>query len=208
MKRRSITLASIALAAATAASAQTAPAPRLAAVSRLELDGQSSVRPFTCKARNVQARTGEGKAAGAPLDERLKTLVSGAQLEIAAKQLDCGDPAMNDHMYKALKADEHRHIRFRITGYELNGTSSTEVPVKLQGELTLGGRTVPIVVSAKATATPTGGVRLQGAHLLRMTDWGVTPPSLFFGALKVRDSVVIRFDLAADAVAIPPVAGI
>jgi polyisoprenoid-binding protein YceI len=205
MKRQLIPLVSIALAAA-AVSAQAASARTLSKGSQITIDGQSSVRAFTCKARTIRAEMEGEPAAGLPLPERVKNLVKDAQLEIAAKALDCADATMNQHMYDALKAEEHKQIRFRITGVELGAAGTDSVPVKLKGELTLSGRTLPVTVSATATATSTGGVRVQGAHLLRMTDWGVSPPSLFFGTLKVRDSVVVRFDLSAEPPATTPIA--
>jgi polyisoprenoid-binding protein YceI len=199
MKRRLIPLTSLALAAAaTAVSAHAASVRTLSKGSQITIDGQSSVRAFTCKARAVRAESDNEPAAALPLPERIKLLVAGGELEIAAKALDCGDPAMNQHMYDALKAQENPQIRFRIAGVELGAIAGDSIPVKFKGELTLSGRTLPISLSATATSTNSGGVRLQGSHLLRMTDWGVNPPSLFFGTLKVRDSVVVRFDVAAE----------
>jgi hypothetical protein len=199
MKRRLISLVSLAVAAATiAVSAHAASVRTLSKGSQITIDGQSSVRAFTCKARSVRAESDSEPAAGLPLAERVKLLVTGGRLEIAAKALDCGDGTMNQHMYDALKAEQNPEIGFRIAGVELGAAGADSIPVKLKGELTLRGRTLPIAVSATATATASGGVRLQGSHLLRMTDWGVNPPSLFFGTLKVRESVVVRFDLAAE----------
>jgi polyisoprenoid-binding protein YceI len=207
MKRRLNPLAALILAAAATATAYAAPTRKLAPGAKITIDGQSSVRAFTCKARTVAAQIAGDADAALSLGEQLKTLITDAQLEIPAKGLDCGDATMNQHMYDALKAEEHKQIRFRITGLELGAAGPDSVPVKLKGELTLSGRTLPLSVSATATATATGGVRLHGAHLLRMTDWGVNPPSLFFGTMKVRDSVVIRFDIAAEAPAAQPLAG-
>lgn len=199
MKRRLIPLASLALAAAaTAVSAHAGSVRTLSKSSQITVDGQSSVRAFTCKVRSLRAESDDEPVAGVPLPERVKLAVTGGQLEIAAKALDCGDATMNQHMYDALKAEQNPQIRFRIASVEVGASEGEAIPVKLKGELTLSGRTLPISVSATATPTATGGVRLQGSHLVRMTDWGVNPPSLFFGTLKVRDSVVVRFDLAAE----------
>jgi polyisoprenoid-binding protein YceI len=199
MKRRLIPLISLVVAAAaTAVSAHAASALTLSKGSQITIDGQSSVRAFTCKAREVRAESDNEPAAALPLPERVTLLVASGQLEIAAKALDCGDGTMNQHMYDALKAEQNPQIRFRLASVELGATGGDSIPVKIKGELTLSGRTLPISLSATATSTASGGVRLQGSHLLRMTDWGVNPPSLFFGTLKVRDSVVVRFDVATD----------
>src|SRR5215216_2399833 len=107
MNRQFITVAWIAVAAATAAAAHATSAPTLIRSSQIAIDGQSSIRSFTCTARTIRAQVGGDAAAGAPMAERLKSLATNAQLEIDPKQLDCGDATMNDHMFKALKTDQH-----------------------------------------------------------------------------------------------------
>ena len=44
-----------------------------------------------------------------------------------------------------------------------------------------------------------GQVRLQGEHPLLMTDYGLTPPSAMFGALRTADKVTVKFDLVVAA---------
>jgi hypothetical protein len=43
-----------------------------------------------------------------------------------------------------------------------------------------------------------GTVTLKGTKLLKMTDYGVKPPSLMFGTMKVADAVTVSFDLVLN----------
>ena len=42
-------------------------------------------------------------------------------------------------------------------------------------------------------------LHVLGAYVVRMTDFGVTPPRRFGGLLKARDRITVHFDIALDA---------
>ena len=59
----------------------------------------------------------------------------------------------------------------------------------VQGDLTLAGTTRPVAVDLTVAE---GTI---GAHaVVKQTDWGITPYSTLFGALKVVDDVEIQID--------------
>jgi polyisoprenoid-binding protein YceI len=105
--------------------------------------------------------------------------------------IECGDSTMNKHLRKALKVDKYPEIRYQAEKYTLvdNGTA-----VQTSGELTIAGVTKPIGLGAKLVALPEGGTRVTGTVEINMADFGVKPPSLFFGALKVANVVSVEFD--------------
>ena len=94
--------------------------------------------------------------------------------------------AVNDHMLRALKATEYPVIGFTLSDYELarveNGQS-----VQLTGELSLGGTRKSVVIHAIATEGPNGTLRVAGTYEIRMTEFGLNPPSLMLGTIKVND---------------------
>ena len=57
----------------------------------------------------------------------------------------------------------------------------------MQGELTLVGKTRPIAFDL---AVGDDG-KLSGSAVVKQTDWGITPYSTLFGALKVADEVEV-----------------
>jgi len=161
----------------------------------LAIEGKSTVRDFTCDAREVNASLTPSGAGGLAL-EHLAGALREVLLEIPVSKLDCANGTMNEHMYNALRVRRHPTIRFRMSDYEVGAAKDDQVPLRIRGELTLAGATRPVDLRGSATPTPDGGLRVRGRYLLRMTDWGVRPPTLMLGTLKVRDSVVIRFDFA------------
>lgn len=161
--------------------------------SRIWVDGKSTVRKFSCKAPvftvDVDASAG---AVSAVLSAN--KAVRSASVRIPVEKMDCGNGTMNEHMMKALKGKENPTITFRITSYEV-AKAGDGVDGKAIGELTLGGVTKTITVSAHATPQAGGTLRLVGSQEIRMTEFGLKPPTLMLGTLKVNELVKVSFDL-------------
>lgn len=166
----------------------------LGETSRLWVAGNSTVRSFECKATEFDASvatSGPGAAQALAGGEKAVTTVT---VTVPAARLDCANGTMNEHMLKALKAKEHGDITFVLSSYDVAREGQT-VKGTLDGRLTLGGVTKPISLTATGTATPDGSLRVSGVHELNMKDYGLKPPSLMMGAMKVKETVKVHFDL-------------
>ena len=161
--------------------------------SRLWIDGTSSLRSFSCKAGEVNAAVeANGSNAITQLltgDKDVKT----ARVTIPAEQLDCGNGTMNEHMRKAIKLSEHKSIEFRLTDYAV-ARSAEGISGTIDGTLLLGGVTKPITL--QATGKPEAGMlHITGSYELDMTEYGLKPPTLMFGRIKVGRTVKVNYDL-------------
>ena len=162
--------------------------------SRLWIKGNSTMRAFECKAGVVTAAVdAEGPAAAAAVLGGRKA-VRTVQVTVPAGKLECGNGTMNDHMLKALKAHEHQTIEFRLASYEM-APAGDAMQGQLTGTLSIGGVQQPVTISATATAGPDGTLRVSGAHDVSMKAFGLKPPSLMMGTMKVDERVKVSFDL-------------
>lgn len=162
--------------------------------SRLWINGTSTMRSFECKAGALEAQVeATGPSATAALMGGEKA-VTAAEITIPAAQLDCKNGTMNGHMLKALKANEHPTIQFRIESYQL-AKGAEGMQAQLTGTLTLGGVTKPLTVIATGKDEGDGKLRVTGTHELRMTEYGLKPPTLMLGTMKVKERVKVGFDL-------------
>jgi polyisoprenoid-binding protein YceI len=146
------------------------------------------VRDWKCAATALESEIvpASAETAGVPVE----TLVRSGRVAIEVAKLDCGNGKMNDHMRKALQADDNPRLVFDLTSYRLNGSDAT-----LVGTLTLAGRANPVEITG-TVAEVDDTIRVQAAHTIRMTEWGIKPPSLMLGTMKVRDEVTIHVDVA------------
>ena len=78
-------------------------------------------------------------------------------------------------------------IEFRSTTVQ---TAADGSRISVQGELTLVGKARPIAFDL--TVDDDG--KLSGSAVVKQTDWGITPYSALFGALKVSDEVEVVID--------------
>jgi hypothetical protein len=179
-----------------AAFAALKPVLKLQPESRLWVEGTSNVRPFTCEAKelDVQVEADQGPVAQRVIagEKAVKTVV----VAVPSKSLDCdnNNKKMNEHMLKAIKAEESPSIEFRLQSYELaregEGAGAT-----LQGTLKLGGVEKPVTIAVVTKTAADGVLQVTGAYELRMTEYGLKPPKLMMGAFKVNDPVKVNFDL-------------
>ena len=171
------------------------PALTLEPRSRLWVDGTSTMRSFTCKAGAFTATietAGPNAVTGVLAGEKA---VREVELVVPAAALDCDNGTMNKHMRKALKANEHQTIEFRLSGYETTRTADGVQGV-VTGDLTLGGVKKTITMKGSATDGGDGTLHVVGTHEIRMSEYGLKAPSLMVGTMKVGDAVKVSFDLA------------
>jgi polyisoprenoid-binding protein YceI len=160
--------------------------------SRLWVDGTSTVRSFTCKAAEVDATVDGAPNAVAQVTAGEKG-VSAVRVRVETSKLDCGNGTMNDHMRKALKADANPVIDFQLSDYEVN-RGADGVTGTLNGTLSLGGVTKTIAIPATGKSEG-GALRVTGSYPLKMTEFGLKPPTVMFGRIKVGETVKVNYDL-------------
>ena len=162
--------------------------------SRLWVSGTSTVRSFECKATEIGAKI----EAASP--EIARDVVSGQKsvqtvvVKVAPAKLDCANGTMNEHMLKAVKAKDNPLIEFRMSSYDIVRSEAATAGT-INGTLSLGGVQKDITLQATGSVGPNGTLHVVGSYPLLMTDYGLKPPSLMMGTMKVGNKVTVNFDL-------------
>jgi YceI-like protein len=191
---RNFVLAQLALSPALFAWQTTPTAIDMQPESKVWVEGTSSVRGYKCNAvaMNATLQSAGGGAVQAILAG--EKAVGGADLTIDVAQLECGNGTMNGHMRKAIKAEANPAILFKLTSYELTKNADT-LRIAMTGDLTLAGTQKTITLQALAKDGGNGTLLVEGSHELNMRDYGINPPKLMLGTLKVHDKVKVGFSL-------------
>ena len=161
--------------------------------SKLWVDGTSTVRGFSCTASSFDAQIAANDAAISAVLGGTKAITS-VDVSVPVSALDCKNGTMNNHMRKALKADEHPTISFQLTTYDLV-QSGEAMRATLNGSLTMGGVEKPIAFDADVTPGDAGVLQVSGVVEVNMKEFGLKPPSLMLGTMKVRENVKVGFEL-------------
>ena len=190
---RNATLALLCLAPAAIAWTGAAYQLNLAPTSRLWIEGTSTVRSFTCKATAFEAAVETTTPTAAAAVMAGEKAVKSVEVKVPATKLECGNGTMNEHMLKALKAKDNPVIEFKVASYEM-AKADGGMRGQLTGTLTLGGVTKPVTVTALGSEEA-GTLHVTGSHEVLMTQFGLKPPSLMMGTMKVNERVKVNFDL-------------
>jgi hypothetical protein len=173
---------------------------KLAKNSSLRLEGDSTLHAFSSAATALALRAGltvpegsnenvhEALLAGRPL---------ALELKIDVTDLKSGDSQLDKNLYAALKASRHPQIVFKLERYELGSSTLGDDRLQLIGSLAVAGQTNPIEIPV-VVRVDGGALRVRGAVEVRMTTFGITPPT-FFAVVKTADRIAIKFDLALEA---------
>ena len=160
-------------------------APAAAQSSGVEfaVSGTSTIRGWTCSVSG-SAEVTPGASAPVPgFDTGIQT----ATLTVPVNGFDCPEEEMREHLLEALRADEFDEITFRLESYEVSGRQA-----QATGSLTILDATEP--VTFPISLSPSGaGVEIEGELRLDMTTYGVEPPVVMLGLLRVRPQIRIEF---------------
>ena len=147
------------------------------------VSGTSTVRGWTCSARGT-AQVTPGSSTPAP---GFVTGVQSAALTVPVAGFECPNDEMTEHLRETMKVDEFAEITFRLESYEASRQGA-----EARGALTIQGVTKS--VNFPISLTPSGaGVDIAGELRLDMTTYGVEPPVVMFGLLRVRPQIRIEF---------------
>lgn len=105
-----------------------------------------------------------------------------------------------DSMHKeVLESAKHQKITFKSTSVsDVKQTGNDAYNIVVNGDLTLRGVTKRIAVPVAATITPQQ-LRATGKYTLKQTDYGITPYSAAGGTIKVKNEIVVNFNIVARA---------
>lgn len=177
-------------AAKPAAQAATAPvALKASEASVVKVLGDSTLHKWDAKA-SVLSITGElAPKAGSLLEQVKAGALSKLALVIAVEGLKSNEgKSMDKNMHKALESDKFKEISFNMTGYSVAGDVVTA-----KGSLSIHG--VAKDVELKGTLSAKGdAINVKGSFDSMMNDWGVKPPVMMMGTVRVADKISIEYD--------------
>jgi polyisoprenoid-binding protein YceI len=185
------------------AAGQAAPGFALKNGSRLWLDGTSTLHPYTSTANRLQVSFAQDTtrwprpvSSLAEIEEVMRQGgVTALEVLVPVSGMRSGKSGLDRNMQKALQAEAHPAIRFRLGRYEVApGATPEEFVVQARGWLAVAGveRPVELSVTARREAR---GIRLLGQKPLLMSEFEIRPPRMMMGAVRTADQVTVSFDL-------------
>ncbi|HEV8234783.1 MAG TPA: YceI family protein [Gemmatimonadaceae bacterium] len=204
----SVAMLALIASSATVAGAQGTARVAVAPDSKLWIEGTSNLHGWSCKATTLEAAVDLDAATANEVAVAPPKSLKRVQVKVPVKSIKCGHGGMDDNLYKALKADESPDISYIMATFDAApGEAKDSFTLHTVGTLTVAGKENNLTMDVIATRMPDGTVKATGMVPIKMTDYGIKPPTAIFGRLKTGDEVKINFELSVGAKAIAAATG-
>jgi polyisoprenoid-binding protein YceI len=166
--------------------------------SKLYIDGTSTLHNFTINAKEVNGylvmnKVEENGDAKTELDN-----MSELKVIIPVKKLDTDKSSMNDNMDEALKSEKAPDITYELKSVvsgKMSNNSNDPGKFITTGNLSIAGESKVIEMPVDGYIGKDGKLHFSGETTVKMTDFGVDPPTMLFGTIRTGDTVVVHFEL-------------
>lgn len=183
-RRRSSTSARVLMSAAVVVLITVQEAAARQSTIDFNVSGTSTVRGWTCEAKGVVTVTPGKTSSPVP---GFASGVESATVTVPLKAFKCPNDEMTQHLNEAMKSDKFPEIVFRLEKYEAGGGQT-----QATGTMTILGASQQVIFPATLKASGKG-VEIAGNTRLDMTKFGVEPPVVMLGLLKVGPQIRIEF---------------
>jgi polyisoprenoid-binding protein YceI len=139
----------------------------------------------------------EGGASGAALTLE----IDAASLNVADKDVSDKDRTeiSNSMHNEVLQSVKYAKITFKSAGVsEVKANGGDSYSFTVSGDLTLHGVTKRVAIPVTATITARE-LKASGKYTLKQSLFGIAPYSKAGGAVKVKDDVIVNFNIVAQA---------
>lgn len=135
----------------------------------------------------------ENQAGNLNLEQSETITVKELNITVESESLKSGKSKMDKNTYKALETDDYKKITFKLTKTsEIKKISDNTYELNGIGELTIVGNTKEIPMSLKLEIKDSM-VLISGKNEIKMTDFGVEPPTALLGTIKTGDAITISY---------------
>lgn len=174
--------------------------------SRFWIQGEATTHGFTCVVDRVEGEATlpppkDALSAGQDRSGRDEQQPSVA-VRVPVRAFDCGNSRMTSDLKETLQMEEHPTIQLEL----VHATVGDPVPgrpewrqIEVLGTLTIAGKKRLRRIHLTGRAFGEKRFRVRGCHPLRMTYFGIEPPTKALGLIKVKNRVEVQFDLYAHA---------
>jgi polyisoprenoid-binding protein YceI len=119
-------------------------------------------------------------------------------IKMEVRSIKSENSTMNKNTYKALKADTYPQITFVLSAPPgVITPNASGIMMTARGNLTIAGVTKPVDMRIKVSSAEGGKLTFEGSYKIKMTDFGVKPPTAILGTLKTGNEITINFKVSS-----------
>lgn len=166
----------------------------------MTISGTSTVHDWTADVGNVYGSVAIDKNLSANVGSEMfiYDAIENVSVKIPVKSIKSHKSSMDDKIYDALNAGQHKYITFSIDKVKtltVTNKSKGTFVAKVTGKMTVAGQTKNVDLTIKGQKLNGSAFSFSGAVDMKMTDFGVSPPTAMMGTIKSGDAITVSFDV-------------
>ncbi|SHG36367.1 hypothetical protein SAMN05443144_1264 [Fodinibius roseus] len=168
---------------------------------KLWIEGSASIVDYRCQAERLSGN-GTIENTGNPQENVKGHGAVTISVSIPVYSLECGRKAMNNDMYKALKAGEYPSISYKLLHAILVDSTTSSVDqlnnwmnIKTTGVLEIAGAQDTTQVYVKGKLLSDDRFRVKGRKQISMKTYDIKPPTALLGLIKASNELTVYFDV-------------
>ena len=160
----------------------------------IRIEGTSTLHDW-----KMEGTTISGNVTAPPIEQWTSTAPpSEASVIIPVTSIKSEHAKMDKLMAEALKAGVNPTIRYELTNAVL-AQPGTSFVLNTRGKLTIAGVTRDVDMQIAGTRDANGTYTLTGQLPIRMTDYGIKPPTAMMGTIRTGNDVKVTFGWVVKA---------
>lgn len=164
--------------------------------SKLWLEGTSTLHDFTITANNIKSSISFESSMNEnnSLEEFKITYL---KLIVPIWKLDSGNESMDENMQEALSAEVNPNIVFELISPVVFSFDNVidSITINATGNLMVAGTKKLVDLNITVVKQSENEFEFKGEIKLLMTDFGVEPPSMFFGTMNTGNEITVKFEM-------------
>jgi polyisoprenoid-binding protein YceI len=158
----------------------------------VKVSGKSNVHDWTMNAENPICEASFGVFTA---EENVPKSLNALSFSVNTKNLKSESTSMNNRTYKAIKADAYPQITFKLRESTVTPLQKNKFSLNATGTLTIAGVSKVITLKVNGEVKSDNTIVCTGQEKIKLTDYGIQPPSFMLGAMKVGNDLAIAFTL-------------
>lgn len=160
--------------------------------SKLLITGTSSAHDWEMQVTNFSCET------VLEMNDQKVTDIEAVNFSATVEDIESGKRIMDNKAHDALEEKSHPIITFSLKSDDQVTISDDKA--KLSGTLSIAGKSRDVEFTSEFMQVSSTRFSVKGSVPLKMTDFGIDPPTAMFGALQTGNEIKVNFDFQFEKI--------
>lgn len=164
----------------------------VSSASKLIVSGTSTVHDWEMEAENFDCEVNMS------VNDNSITAINNIDFSCPVESIKSDNKIMDNKTYKALNSNKYPEINFRLAN---PGTLDSERnKLSIDGILTINNKEKEVSIPFNFEKNSQEQISVKGEIPLKMSDFGIDPPTAMLGTLKTGDEITVSWEILLEKI--------